>query len=679
MSMYNPREESRFAIEDIIICIVQKKKLVKPIEFIIDAVKYSPQKIELGGKLLPDHSINSIITILCNYIDANSLPATAKAVLFSIWQYLRRIIVPRTIWVTDQNMIDITLIEYIYTYLLPKSISISWTRNIRHLLVKAHTRDDTEVQIYYSLTERLLGLIHDGNTLELKPLLSQYIYMKLPMLSGWSLLHYAVSVDYAHATVVTHIIDTLIQGGLSINILDYELQSPLHIAAIHMNYLAIVKLSESRLLQKNLPDKDGYIPLQRFLLTLSKCKRRKRIIGYDERVLVILKTLLPYDDKASLWELWKLPSSLSLVDSGTSNSNSAEEETQTEQPTIHTSFISQYHSSIYYCVAYGSEIVGEEMLKYSFPLRITTTIFQIIKEMLFACIKQFKFKIFVYLLHQLVDMKCFDAVFAEAGENVAIELWTFCNQLLIFAIIHNNPSAFESILDIIFPCCNSKEDFLLQEVMTQATSVYCQCFYFFYVAILSTKQYHANAEMTTNIGGTIITISKYNYVDKLLKKFPHHLCMILLLPATTPMAIRQLTNEQTNDIFFQWMKRFVGDWTVPDMLTLLNKCYPTLTIACMVGNQLAVEAMLKKLYHIRNHPGNTNELNKKLQFLYMHALMFSLYGNQLMSLDNIRSSLGINEFVKLLVSTGKQISFFYCYRLFFLIEFFPAYFVIVRR
>lgn len=665
MSHY--REELNLDIESIINCLIERKSPVKPVEFIVSSIKHSPQSVYLLGKSLPEHSVNSIISELCNRFDLHNLPAAAKGIIFCIWQRIRRELIPRTIWIADQSMIDITTLEFVHSYLLPKSMSISWARNIRQLMIKTHTRDDVEIQVYYHIVDRILALIHDGNTIDLKVILPQYIYMKLPTLSGWSLLHYAVSIEYVHATVVTHVIDTLIQSGLSINTLDYMHQTPLHVAATHMNYLAIVKLCESRLIQKNIEDNRGFIPLQCLLLSLSTCKRRKRISGYDERFLIMLKALIPYDDKQSLWELWKQSPSYC------SNNNNLTEPT--------TSYISHYHSSIYYCVCYGNEFIGEAMLQSSFPLKITNMILLQLQAMLYCAMKQQKPKITIFIIQRIVESYCFDSIFqidsntninnndstvmstgsdnqSNQKENPKLKFWYFMNQMITMAIIYDNHFAFEYLVDTLFPLCTHSEEFIRNHILASGIQ-YCQCFLFFYVAILHNHNHNQVSSAASSPPATATATASYYYLEKLLKKFPYHLIVILLVEQLPVISIspEHYINKDIDPVYWQWIQQYVGHWEkISDVITICTNHYSPLTIACMVGNIGAVEALLKKLYTFRQHAGNSTEFNVSIHQVYLQAMIYALYSNQISVLEQIRNSLGIKDFVTLLLEQGMLVN-----------------------
>lgn len=297
--------EARFVLQEYFQSPLPSLPEVDPSDLIIHAIKYASHEVKIASCFLSEQIDLSYINELVMLPDYNTCYGYRKAVLVALWTYVRLRLFPLSRRDAGHSMLDITFLEALHSTILKGIVQQSMPRVALQWLRAFATDDVALVSLIVEGPGAAMDIILTGDVESLKrqfalnaAQLHGWAQLQMPTLGGWTLLHYAASLNTMRLMVCQDIIPALLEHDIYVNAVDYACCSPLHVACQHFSLEVIKVLTALPKVNRKAVNREGRIPLQVFvgkLLTVPKG------IQIDFRVVfAAIKSLLPFADAAYL-------------------------------------------------------------------------------------------------------------------------------------------------------------------------------------------------------------------------------------------------------------------------------------------------------------------------------------------------------------------------------------------
>ncbi len=402
---------------------------VVEIQAAIACIKFEPWNIMVGEDALEDIKLPVLIDYLCRLKDFNHHSASGKALIMTLWTTVRKRICPTSVHCSfDHSIIDLHLVEIIYSHLIKSHVESTWYRSITTWFSLIYRTEEDVLGIAADSIQEYLDIISNGDTPKLLDLVKTISpFFTLPHLNSWSLLHYACSLKDMSFRI-KEIIDILVHSGLNINAVDATGQTPMHIAAQHCNHAAVLALSQWSHTSTTVRDRRDRTALD--VLAESFAKKRHHCSTTPEKIVTMITLILPSNEWSSLWNLWKCDEN---------------------HPRKYK------ECSLYYIVGNCDEQVGSDVLTLSSSASSFSS-FQkhTIVEMVICCIIKRKLKVLARLLHMFLrcETERCDKIADGMGIQTVENFYEACKYYNIFMIVATQQRFKEAtilLLEICWP------------------------------------------------------------------------------------------------------------------------------------------------------------------------------------------------------------------------------------
>lgn len=268
-------------------------------EAVVRAIRVSPRKVFLKTIALTEHIDTNYINEFLSLPDYNVLTGYLRSVLAAVYAYIRKRLCPQSRRLLNSSLSGTILLESLHSVLLKGLVQHSMPRVLLKW-ARAMGNGDTESADFLNSSLRLaLDCISRGDAVELRQHIGSvsrqipgWATLQIPSLSGWTLLHYAASINGLTSDVLHALLAVLLENGVSSASVDYHGFTPLHTAAQYFSFNAMDALAKRG--GRSARSTGGQLPLQLFLQQLAKVPST---VSIDYRLLVsTVKTLLPGDD-----------------------------------------------------------------------------------------------------------------------------------------------------------------------------------------------------------------------------------------------------------------------------------------------------------------------------------------------------------------------------------------------
>jgi hypothetical protein len=678
--------------------------------------------VKLNGQSIKNMSFNKILAVVVSLGDYNAFPANVKAVIFALWHYLRnhRLLAKQSIYVKAMASSEdlVNMIEYFYGYVMRNQLSMTWARHAKELMLKQlqlQLHNDSILSSYNRNIETLLNTFHlapinNVVAIESKHIIEKYnlSHVALPMLNGWSLLHYYATLSPDNTMNNNNLLKILIEFGLNVNVRDNSNQTPLHVAAIYCNYASIMNLCNIRGITKAAVDKKGRTPLQRFLENLSCYNYPKIHFIPNERIATIIKELLPNDNPLSLWEIWSTVSSqdgtnaMSFTErTGTrdevdgQSTKDARDQTENQKDAVKRRKRCYRYTSIAYIVNYTNVSVGYEVLKLTLPLiqGNKEDNLLILVELFVSCIKKHKNSLLSVLLSYLMNE------FQIRNEFK----WSMLNILLCQAIIYTNVEAVVYIIENYLLHCEVTSYWLVE--VEQSLWKRCEYFLFLYLLVMNEdiKENHASLiefvlkTISIHVGQVIFQkIHSFYFSNRATSNNSNQSNNDCSPSSSNPRFNKDLNDfyfenrsPTKNSVYYYFIRDILGEEAFGNIYAIVAD-FPLLVLSSYLGNSVAIDSILKRIYLVNSSATSSTNANRspartssnrgtitttvaepqnsgkdhhfnrlieefiqEMREQYIESILYAILNNQIKSIESFRNGLGYGELGRLIFESGE--------------------------
>jgi hypothetical protein len=649
------------------------------------------RSVKLNSKRLDFCSLKDVLDAIISWGDYNALSAPLKALIISLWSYLKRRVYRKrkSLLSSSFSVNDVYDLELFCSCVMKNSISCSWTRSLQEIFLHSVQHPS---RYWISTSHKMQELLEvltraAGNEKELSLLTTMVspdvINATYPLLNGITLLHY-VSLISDNLMQNNNLIRLLTASSSSIdlNAVDYSGQTPLHYACLSLNYAFIMNLSSMRGINKSMKDLKGRTPLQTFLETLAK-SARSRFLMSVERTSTIIKELLPNNDPLSLWELW---SSWSIPIYSSSSSCF----TVLNRRTCYQS------CPVYFIFSYCNVAVAYEMLNLSLPsVSCNSAIILILTELFIVVIKKKKNSLLSKLL-SFLSCNC-DSYWKRNEFR-----WSLNNLLMTVSAISNNLDSLTFCYENLLLSCEINSVVLLD--IQQSSLKRSQYLGFLYILIMKEPNDWVISGKAT-VGSSEPRNNSYallnNVVDSIIKQLSillgQHLYLLInpVFNRSNENWKAQLEQMLTNPFTSQSFPNPEVDFSVmekahdsavnilfPVFYSVILTAFPFedhvnitknqnssswnkflavvermnfITLSSFVGNSVVLDSLIKRVFFISKQSSSTtvdDEFSVKMKNEYCQSIQNSIYFHQVKTVESLRNTVGFSEMGRMVFSAG---------------------------